>query len=67
MSVDTAAKRASIQAFPFGQLRAFPTGSITTSDRAILTWLYSGFSYNPAVVFGAAGRTSFSMRMGFRM
>ena len=66
MAVDTAAKRASVQAYTFGLMRPPPDGTVDVGDRATVTWLYSGLSYGPpiAVYFGL---TKLSFRMGFRM
>lgn len=47
MAVDTKAKRASVQAYTFGLMRPPPDGTVGTSDRPVIAWLYSGLSYGP--------------------
>lgn len=47
MSIDTENKRRSVQAFTFGLVRPVADGVIDVGDRALLTWLYSGFTYTP--------------------
>lgn len=49
MAIDTAAKRASVQAYTLGLMRLPPTGSVTKADQATVAWLYSGHSYFPLI------------------
>ena len=46
MAVNTKARRASVQAYTLGLMRPPPGGTVDASDRATVTWLYSGLSYS---------------------
>jgi len=45
MAIDTKAKRASVQAYLLGAMRPPPDGTVSSGDRATVSWLYSGLSY----------------------
>lgn len=49
MAIDSAAKRASVQAYTLGLVRPPPDGTIALGDRAAVVWLYSGLSYSESV------------------
>jgi len=50
MAIDTAAKRASVQAYTFGLMRPPPTGTIGEAARATVTYLYAGLDYDSPVI-----------------
>lgn len=45
MAIDTANKRASVQAYLLGNMRPVPDGTVSAGDRATLGWVYAGLSY----------------------
>ncbi len=52
MAINTKARRASVQAYTLGLMRPPPVAGVTMGDRATVSWLYSGMSYNPAAGLG---------------
>lgn len=52
MAIDTAAKRASVQAYATGNMRPPPDGSVSEGDRATVAWLYNGMNYDTPVLGG---------------
>jgi len=49
MAIDSENKRRSVQAYTLGLMRPLADGTIDQSDRATVTWLYSGLSYTSFV------------------
>ncbi len=45
MAIDTENKRRSVQAYTFGLMRPLADGTVDQSDRATVTWFYSGLTY----------------------
>jgi hypothetical protein len=45
MAINSAARRASVQAYTMGAMRPPPDGTVGEGDRATLTWLYHGIDY----------------------
>lgn len=54
MAIDTAAKRASVQAYTLGLTRPPADGTISAADRAHAAWFYSGITYAAVVVVETA-------------
>ena len=53
MAVDTAAKRASVQAYTLGVMRPPPDGTVSEGDRATVAFLFQGLDYGiPALTTG---------------
>lgn len=50
MAIDTANKRASVQAYFLGGMRPAPDGTVDAGDRATLGWAYSGLTYTHSAV-----------------
>jgi len=50
LSIDTKAKRASVQAYTLGLMRPPPDGTVDAGDRATVCWFYSGLTYVPAAL-----------------
>jgi len=47
MAIDTAAKRASVQAYTLGLMRPPPDGTVSAADRAVAAWFYTGLTFTP--------------------
>lgn len=45
MAIDTAAKRASVQAYVLGAMRPPPDSTVAAGDRATVAFLYGGLTY----------------------
>ncbi|MCK5607406.1 hypothetical protein KAR91_36315 [Candidatus Pacearchaeota archaeon] len=56
MAIDTAAKRASVQAYALGLMRPPPDGTVNEGDRACLAWLYQGMDYDSPTPTGKGHR-----------
>lgn len=56
MAIDTAAKRASVQAYTLGLVRPPPDGTIGEGDRATAAWLYAGHDYDVPPAPAATGQ-----------
>ncbi len=60
MTINTKAKRASVQAYTAGLMRPPPDGAISAADRAVAAWFYSGRNYlGPASITTQSGWFSF--------
>ncbi len=49
MAIDTALKRASVQAYLMGLTRPPPDGTVGAPDRAMAAWFYAGLTYSATV------------------
>jgi hypothetical protein len=45
MAIDTENKRRSVQGYTIGGIMPVPDGTVGTTDRPSLAWLYAGISY----------------------
>lgn len=50
MAIDTAAKRASVQAYTVGLMRPPPSGTVGVGARATVAYFYSGLAYAAGAV-----------------